>query len=179
VKKAFAIFFLALFLFNIGGYYLVYWGLHSKAKKDLLHRLDADNYSSDDLIVISMPISLPYPLHQQGYERVNGEFEYNGEYYNLVKQRLENDTLFLVCIKDNVQKKLVNVLNEYSNHANNLPASAQHTIDLFGKLFKDFFSAKSPVLFNGQGWSVEVTFAQREFDLLDHSYPVLSPPPKG
>jgi len=62
MKRAFSIFFLALFLFNIGGYYLVYWGLQSQAKKDLLHRLDAENYSSEDLIVISVPMSLPYPL---------------------------------------------------------------------------------------------------------------------
>ena len=35
-----------------------------------------------------------------GYERVNGEFEHNGEFFKLVKQKLENDTLNIVCIKD-------------------------------------------------------------------------------
>ena len=178
MKKAFAIFFLALFLFNIGGYYLVYWGLHSKAKKDLLHRLDADNYSSEDLIVISIPISLPYPLQQQGYQRVNGEFEYNGEYYNLVKQRLENDTLFMVCIKDRAEEKLVTVLNEYSNYANNLPASANHTLDLLGKLFKDYTATVLSTLSVGTGWVIPILYGEAQFALLDLDYPVVSPPPR-
>jgi hypothetical protein len=179
MKKAFSIFFLALFLFNVGGYYLVYWALESKAKKDLVHRLDADNFASSDLIIISVPMSLPYPLQQQGYERVDGEFEYKGEYYRLVKQRLENDTLFLVCIKDHDQKKLVDVLNEYTNLTNNLPASAKHTVELFGKLFKDFTSTGLPTLTTGNGWALAIPYSDKEYALLELDYPVVSPPPRG
>lgn len=158
----------------------MYWVAKSRAQKDLLVRLDADNYSSNDLVVFSIPtLSLPYPLQQQGYERVNGEFEYQGEYYSLVKQRLENDTLFMVCIKDHHKKKLVNVLNEYTNLANNLPASAQHTLDSFAKLFKDYTSAESTALSAGSGWCILLSFVEKEYSLLQHSYPVLSPPPRG
>jgi hypothetical protein len=151
----------------------------SRAQKDLLVRLDANNYSSNDVVVISVPISLPYPLQQQGYERVDGEFEYQGEYYSLVKQRLENDTLFMVCIKDHKQKKLVKVLNEYTNLANNLPASAQHTVDQFAKLFKDYTSAESTSISAGTGWCILLSFVEKEYSLLQHNYPVLSPPPRG
>jgi hypothetical protein len=178
VKKAFAIFFLALFLFNVGGYYLVYWGLNVKAKKDLLGRLDADNYSSEDVIVISLPMSLPYPLQQKGYERVDGEFEYNGEYYSLVKQRLENDTLFMVCIKDRTKKKLATVLNEYSNYANNLPESANHTLELFGKLFKDYTVSVIALISTNTGWFNSISYGDKQFALLDFDYPVISPPPQ-
>jgi hypothetical protein len=143
-----------------------------------LHRLDADNYSSEDLIVISIPISLPYPLQQQGYERVNGDFEYNGEYYNLVKQRLQNDTLFMVCIKDKTEKKLATVLNDYSNYANNLPASASHTLDLFGKLFKDYTATVLATLSVGTGWAIPIGYGEGQFALLDLDYPVISPPPR-
>ncbi|HEY5748649.1 MAG TPA: hypothetical protein VIU12_21415 [Chryseolinea sp.] len=179
LKKAFTIFFLSIFLFNIGGYYLVYWVANSRAQKDLLVRLDADNYSSNDLVVFSVPISLPYPLQQPGYERVDGEFEYQGEYYSLVKQRLENDTLFMVCIKDHHKKKLVNVLNTYTNLANNLPVSAQHTIALFAKLFKDYTSSGSTAISAGTGWCILLSFVEKEYSLLQRNYPVLSPPPRG
>lgn len=178
MKKAFAIFFLALFLFNVGGYYLVYWGLNTKAKKDLLLRLDAENYSSEDLIVISLPMSMPYPLQQKGYERVDGEFEYNGEYYSLVKQRLENDTLFMVCIKDQTKKKLATVLNDYSNFANNLPASATHTLELFGKLFKDYTVSVTSLISTHTGWAIPIFYGEMQFALLNLDYPVISPPPR-
>ena len=158
----------------------MYWVANSRAQKDLLVRLDADNYSSDDLVVFSVPtLSLPYTLQQQGYERVDGEFEYQGEYYSLVKQRLENDTLFMVCIKDHHKKKLVNVLNEYTNLANNLPASAQHTLDSFAKLFKDYTSAESTALSAGTSWCIQLSFVEKEYSLLQRNEPVLSPPPRG
>lgn len=178
MKRAFAIFFLALFLFNIGGYYFIYWGLQSRAKSDLLHRLDADNYSGEDLIIISLPITLPYPLQEQGYERVDGEFEYQGEFYRLVKQRLEKDTLFMVCIKDHHKKKLLNVLNEYSSYVNNLPSSSDQTLDMFSKLFKDYTSISSTPISTIPGWSAAISHGERPVVFFDVEQPVKSPPPR-
>ena len=158
----------------------MYWALESKAKKDLVQRLDVDNFASSDLVIISIPMSLPYPLQQQqGYERVDGEFEYQGEYYRLVKQRLENDTLFMVCIKDHSKKKLEKVLNEYSNHANNLPQSANKTLDVFGKLFKDFTPNTITQITTGNGWSAAISFADIQIALFDLDRPVNSPPPRA
>jgi len=157
----------------------VYWGLQSKAKKDLLHRLDADNYSSEDLIVISVPMSMPYPLQQQGYERVDGEFEYQGEYYRLVKQRLEKDTLFMVCIKDQGKNKLVKVLNEYSNYANNLPLGADRTLDMLSKLFKDYTADASPRIATSNGWSAPILYGEQQITLFGITRSVTSPPPRA
>lgn len=170
--------FLLIFLFNVGGYYIVFWGLRSQAKSDLLHRLDAEQYSSEDLVVLTIPISVPYPIQQNGYERVNGEFEYHGEYYNLVKQRLENDTLFMVCIKDHHEKKLVSALNEYSNLANSLPTDARHTMDLFGKLFKDYTTSAFSSMNSAQGWCAHIQAPTSVFDVLQQDYPIHTPPPK-
>ncbi len=168
-----------IFLFNVGGYYLVFWGVRSQAKKDLLHRLDADQYSSKDLIVLTIPVSLPYPIHQNGYERVDGEFEYRGEYYNLVKQRLENDTLFMVCIKDHETKKLVDAFSEYTSLANELPASAKHTMETFGKLFKDYTATRLVVISPEAGWHLLMPATFATFEVIRQNYPILTPPPKG
>ncbi|MDH4088826.1 MAG: hypothetical protein OEV74_01030 [Cyclobacteriaceae bacterium] len=178
MKKLFSILFLLIFLFNIGGYYLVFWGVRSQAKKDLLHRLDADEYSSKDLIVLTIPISLPYPIHQDGYERVDGEFEYQGEYFNLVKQRLENDTLFMVCIKDRHEKNLVEAFNEYASLANDLPSGAKHTMDLFGKLFKDYSTTAFATSASGKGWCQLIPCITEQFPLIQKNYPIHTPPPK-
>jgi len=165
-----------IFLFNIGGYYLVFWSLRADARQDLLHRLDAEKYAEDELIVLTVPLSLPYPIQENDYERVNGEFEYGGEYYNLVKQRLENDTLFMVCIKNHQEKRLVNAMNEYSDLANSLPSSAKHTLDLFGKLFKDY-TMNGLCISSQSGWSMTLAFVDLCWPTLAHNYPVVSPPP--
>ena len=73
-----------IFLFNVAGYHVVFWALRSQAKSDLLHRLDADAYSSEDVVVLTIPVSSPYPVYDKGYQRANGEVEYQGDYYELV-----------------------------------------------------------------------------------------------
>jgi len=156
----------------------VFWVAKSRAKNDLMVHLDADNYSSNDVVVIPVPLSIPY-LQQEGYERVNGEFEYQGQYYSLVKQRLENDTLFLVCIKDHKKKSLVNGLKEYSNLVNDLPASAEHSGGQFAKFLKDYTSVAPVSILAGTGWSMQFLFVEKEYSLLQQSYQVLSPPPRG
>jgi hypothetical protein len=167
-----------IFLFNVGGYYLLFWGLKSQAKSNLLHRLDADQYLSDETIILSIPLSLPYPIHAANYERAHGEFEYKGDSYHLVKQKIENDTLFAVCIKDQQRKKLDHVMNEYANLTNSLPASTKNTLDLLGKLFKDY----TPSIFSLQtsflAWSREIVYLQGSFPVQRRDFSVDSPPPE-
>jgi hypothetical protein len=167
-----------IFLFNVGGYNLLFWGLKSQAKSNLLHRLDADEYLSEETIVLSIPLSLPYPIHEANYERARGEFEYKGESYHLVKQKIENDTLFAVCIKDQQQRKLNHVMHDYANLTNNLPASTKNTLDLLGKLFKDY----TPSTFSLRGtcltYTMEIVFAEKSFPLPLREFTVDSPPPE-
>jgi hypothetical protein len=152
--------------------------MQRQAHARLLHRLDAENYSKHELVVITLPLTLPYPVYQQDYERVDGEFEYKGEFYKLVKQKLENDTLFLVCIKDREAKKIASVLSDFSKMSNDLPGSKQAQ-NFLGKLHKDYNTSEF-IQFYKARFMYERTYiaASREYMLLDATYPVPSPPPK-
>lgn len=129
---------LLVFLFNIGGYYVIFLGLTQHAKKNLLHRLDASEYLDEQAIVLSLPINMPYPLFGGDYERLRGSFEYRGEYYALVKQKLENDTLFVVCIKDVRQKHIAVTLSDYARIANDQSGASRQAFSFLAKLVKDF-----------------------------------------
>lgn len=83
---------------------------------------------------------MPYPVSDGSYERVHGDFEYGGEYYKLVKQKLVNDTLFIVCVKDKETKHIEETLSDYAQSANNLPIGAKQAFSFMSKLFKDFHS---------------------------------------
>jgi hypothetical protein len=143
-----------------------------------LHRLDADAYSSEEVVILSIPVSLPYPIHDAGYERATGEVEYNGEFYHLVKQKIENDTVFMVCVKDKQQKQLQQAMNEYTNLANNLPATTKHTMDLLGKLFKDFTATGFTHASFTLALKYDILFAEYEFSFIAPALPVDSPPPE-
>ena len=178
LKKTVAIFFLVIFLFNVAGYHVVFWALRSQAKTALLHRLDADAYSSDDVVVLTVPLSLPYPVHDVEYERADGEVEYRGEYYRLVKQKVQHDTLFMVCVKDHQQKRLDRTMNEYTNLANSLPNSAKSTMDLMSKIFKDFTGTSSIPLSMNLVLKYDIRFAVNSFPIIQEVLPIDSPPPE-
>jgi hypothetical protein len=179
LKKVIAITFLILFLFNVGGYYLVFWALRTQAKSNLLHRLNADEYASDDIEVLSIPLNLPYAVAQGGdYQETDGEFEHNGSYFHVVKQRIENDTLYLVCVKNHQVKKLMSKLNEYSNLMNNVPSGTKQALNFFGKLFKDYTSSDVTSPVRNEGWIFSSSFVELTFTVLTKDYPILSPPPK-
>ncbi|HEY4653031.1 MAG TPA: hypothetical protein VIH22_00885, partial [Cyclobacteriaceae bacterium] len=72
MKRLFSIFFLLLFLFNIGGYYFVFVGLQYKASREFSERLDNNEYDEEETYLFKLPLTLPYQITENGYERVSG-----------------------------------------------------------------------------------------------------------
>lgn len=143
-----------------------------------MHRLDADAYASADVVVLTMPLALPYPIHTPRYERVDGEVEHRGEFYRLVKQKVENDTLFMVCIKDSEQKRIQQTMNEFTSLTNNLPADAQKTFDHLGKLFKDYTSSFLSAPLKLLVLKYDFLFANCSMNVNERALSVDSPPPR-
>jgi hypothetical protein len=150
LKRVFAIFFLVIFLFQVGGYYIVFLGMQHSAKQALLHRLDADNYAESDLIVLTIPLSLPYPLHGGEFERVDGEFEHQGQQYKVVKQKLDNDTLFIACIRDEKGSMISAAFSDFTKVAHNLPVNSKKAMNVLSKLYKDFKSTEFKMFYRSR-----------------------------
>jgi len=161
------------------GYYFVYLGLREQAKTEMLSRLDARDYSKAETVTLKIPFSLPYWMDSKDYERVDGEFQHDGEFYKLVEQKLERDTLFVVCIKDAHEKKLFDTMSDYVKLANDLPTSSHQTLKLLSGLMKDYVSGGLQLEMTlSQGWTQEQAYAEPSFSLLSQTSPVFSPPPE-
>ena len=111
--------------------------MQHQAREKLLHRFDSNNFQDHELVVLSFPIALPYPVNSDEPTRASGNFQYNGKEYRLVQQRFENDTLFVICIKDSESMRIASAINEYIQIANDLPGTHQ-ALSFLGKLYKDF-----------------------------------------
>jgi hypothetical protein len=170
---------LIIFLFNVGGYYLAFWALEFKTNQALSVRIDLNQYSSDETITIKIPVSLPYPIQEHDYERVDGTFEYNGEYYKMVKHKLEGDTLFVVCIKNQDQRQMVATITDYVKLTNDLPGNAKKALSFFGKLLKDFDHNYSTAATPAWSPISQIVFTEYKHSLLSASKEILSPPPKA
>jgi hypothetical protein len=178
LKKAISIVLLTLFLFNVGGYYLAFWALEYKVNNDLTVRLDRNQYSESETFELKVPVALPYPVYQTEYERVDGKFEYNGEFYKLVKHKLQNDTLYIVCIKNLDQKELVNTITDYVNISNDLPGTAKKAINFFGKLLKEYDSHPVMTIVSNQSWTSDLSYKTGTQHLVMELKKIPSPPPK-
>ena len=139
MKRIVSILLLLIFLFNVGGYYLLFVGLHHRADQLLSRKIEANQYDGTETIELKIPVTLPYPLQQNGFERVDGRFEHNGTYYKLIKQKLENDTVYIVCIRDNEEKRLNTVVTDFIKINHSLPASSK-ALKLLQGFCKDFES---------------------------------------
>ncbi len=129
---------LLVFLFNVIGYYGLYWLTRAQLRQDLQVQFDTGNYGEHETVTLKIPLALPYQLESSAdFERVNGEFNYKGDYYKLVKQKLQHDTLYVVCYRDHQEKRLDSVVTDFIKVSNDLPATSK-TLKLLNAFVKDF-----------------------------------------
>lgn len=180
MKKGLSIIVLIVFLFNVGGHYLVFWGLRFQTDQKVSGWIDAEKYHPGDLIELKIPVSLPYPIYQTGYERVEGIIEHNGEFFRLVKQKYESDTVYVLCVRDVHTEHLVNVMNDYLKKTQPVPASPvqNKTLQFLGKLFTDFYTESVQIVAHA-GYCLELLFDSRVGRFQCPLLLVLAPPPRG
>lgn len=121
LKKLPAILLLLVYLFNVAGYQILFSVVIQHSDRLLLQRLDENQYSDEELVQVKIPLHLPYFNSQSGYERYNGEVSFEGVYYRYVKRRVANDTLYILCLKNEKKTKLHSEQSEYAKKSNDLP----------------------------------------------------------
>jgi len=142
--------------------------------------IDAGDYSKDQTLELKVALSMPYPLHPRGAQRVNGEFEINGEYFTLVEQSFHNDTLHVVLIRDVHEEHLLETMTSYANLSNDLPASTQKAFNMLGKLLKDYNTSPAITLSETVAWQTSlISYHEFVSTLLSANKEITSPPPRA
>ncbi|HLZ15511.1 MAG TPA: hypothetical protein VKQ08_00630 [Cyclobacteriaceae bacterium] len=182
MKRIVSIVLIWLFLFNVIGYYGIYVAMLRHARVALNEKIDNGQLKDDQTVTIKIPMALPYPVQQDVYERVQGDFEYLGEFYKLVKQRYSSDTLYVVCTKSLEEKKAFKVLSDFVKLSTDQASAAPHSqhAKTVVSLIKDY----SPVVaFNGfaprQIIELVKLFSPFESRVLARDLPISSPPPES
>lgn len=162
------------------GYYGLFLGLRYQNTQQLTQRLDADEYNESEAVMLKIPIAIPYAVDNHDFERVNGEFQHNGEFYRLVKQRLSNDTLYVVCIKDQESKRIDQAITDYVKTFADNPGNTSHSVNTLPNFIKDFVGNYFSIKPASVGWSQEVS-NQGPSKILVSSFSVsiVHPPERG
>ena len=123
LRKLTAIFFLALFLFNIAGYKGFFFFLTQSADQRLAEKIKGGNDLDKDLITVKFPFNVPYLSDSKDFETMEGEVNVKGIIYKYVKRKIARDTLFLLCIENKEKTLIEKKRAEYFNKVNDLEAN--------------------------------------------------------
>ena len=180
MKRILSIALIVLFLFNVIGYYGIYMAMLRQARVALNEKIDNDQYKDDQTVTIKIPLSLPYPV-QDEFQRVQGDFEHQGEFYKLVKQKYSTDTLYVVCIKSAEEKKAFKVFSDLVKLSTDQASSTSHNQNskTIVSISKDYNPVVEEIhLAPRQSIDLAKPFAFLTATILSQDLIVLSPPPE-
>lgn len=118
LKKPIAILLLIIYLFNLGGYSLVFHYFIYQSEERFVQQLEQNRYNESELVQISIPLHLPYLQNSNGFEQIEGSFENNGTEYNYVKRMVHNDTLYIMCLPNKQKTQLEESKSNYAGKVN-------------------------------------------------------------
>jgi len=102
----------------------LFYALQQQADKQLEAQLDNEAYNDQDLVTITVPLSLPYLTNWKDFERTDGEIKLDGKIYHYVKQKVYEGQLILMCLPDEQKMHLENAKDDFFKLANELVNNA-------------------------------------------------------
>ena len=118
---------LAVHLFNLAGYTLLFDYYMQQSDKQLTQQLDNNEYNDSELIEVQIAMHTPYLTSWSAYERIDGEVEMNGVFYSYVKRKIHNDTLYLLCLPNKNKTQLHSARIAYAGKVTDVPTNAKDT----------------------------------------------------
>jgi hypothetical protein len=103
MRKLASLALLALFFFNIGGYFF-WFRISQQVNYSQVRREIRAGLDDRDLDILRFP---PGMINNISWIKPGKEFSYNGELYDVVKSRIEGEDVVYYCLKDTKEKELI------------------------------------------------------------------------
>ena len=178
MKKSLSILLSGILALNVFGYYGIFLGMQYRNDMAMLKAFDSNSYDQSREITIKVAVSIPYMPDQSNFERVNGKFEHQGEFYRLVKQRYSKDTLTVVCIRDIEHKKIDQVLTNYiKTFADKVPENSPSS-KITLNFLKDYLTTAFSIRSLSSGWAAPMIRSSSTGTLVPSFTSSITHPPK-
>jgi len=178
MKRLGAYLLLVIFVLNVFGYYGLFVGARFYFEREIKASLDVDDYEDSSEFTFKVPLTLPYASDMSEYKRVDGEFNYHGEVYRLVKQKFVQDVLFIVCVRDAQSKKIDRALEDYvKTFADNPSSEKNHSKSAAPAIIKDYFSTVIAIEKKQLGWEHSLLWPEvSQGKISSFQQPIIQPP---
>ena len=174
MRRGLATFFLAIILLNIAGYYLVFegWRYHHQASWSF----DETSSNAQEMIV-EIPVNVPY-AEEKDWQSAAGQFEYKGDVYRIVKQKLTLEAVYLACVKDTENTLINQQLDEFAKTFGDKPADSKSGAKSLPAFIKEYVSQSISVKSSVEGWLVEVSYDNSSSTLAPSYFASIVHPPE-
>jgi len=129
LKRLFSILLLLIFLFNTVGYRLAFFYLIKEVDNQLELKAGKIDEHDQHLVMLKIPLNLPYQNDWKDFEPTDGETIINGVSYKYVKRKVSRDTLVLLCLQNPDKTKLEKSSNDYFKKSNGLDSNTPKKAD--------------------------------------------------
>lgn len=110
-------------------------------------------------LIFRMPVGDTYAITPDEYMTLDGTIEFEGVTYRLVKQKLHDKLLYVVCVKDDQTSIATEEINEIIAAVSGQPTTNSTTsVKALNALMKYCLNSGSWKQFASAGWSREVFF---------------------
>ncbi|WP_052354231.1 hypothetical protein [Flectobacillus major] len=162
------------------GFSVVYWIEDNLAKNDFTQIAEPIE-GKQDYVLIKMPLSLPYQTDWSTPTQVKGTLRQGDKHYQMISQKLVNDTLYTVCKIDQTARdrffNLASHINEHvSDHDNDL--SKKSSSQLLKNFVKEYMSSEKRHIFFVLDWVYPRPKTIHVFTTWSRSLDTHSPPPR-
>jgi hypothetical protein len=141
--------------------------------------------AEDEWMVVKLPVSLPYATNWEDTEGKEGLIQHGDQFYNIVEQRYQNDTLY-TTLKTNISARekffsLVEEMNDLTGQAaeNTTKKPYSSLLKLLNQLstvyISSYTSQHTPQL---AAHIAQALAAFQSPSFLSPGFPVTTPPPK-
>lgn len=117
--------------------------------------LDEDVYDLSRVVTLKIPLVVPYMYDNADFVRVEGKFQYMGETFRLIKQKYQQDTLTIICIKDQYARQIKDAMADYvGTFADQQPdGDGAHKVPTF---IKDYIPFHIALKTTSAGWLADI-----------------------
>ena len=103
-------------------------------------------------------MNVPYVSHESDWEKADGQFEYKGEIYRIVKQRLTLDAVYIACVKDDESNPVKQQLEDFAKSFTDKGDDSKQSVKSFPGFIKEYISNILSVKPSVACWSLATAY---------------------
>ena len=140
---------------------------------------DRNQLDKNSLVVLKLPIALPYVSDWQVTENMEAEVLHDQESYHIVSRNIANDTLYVHCIyTESARDRFWGLVSSFDDHLKKSDDSAKNRAgNIMKSLLKEYMSTGRRLTFFIIEWITPETYAHIEIDPEPAVSNVSTPPP--